>query len=377
MRFGRTLAIVFLVSAGALCPACAFGQTIDEATDKINEYAKVLEGDAAHYEAKYLGEAESLMRWRVGWELLIHVSDQAFAIRVAKERVAAAAARTKILQDYAIRESSIAPAPELAFIQDLALIDLESASSILQSLESRGLRTCDIGSIASIAGEISTDSVLLRQSPNVAIYPIVRSDPILRLNFAIGTDGTVLIAPAPYQNEAQGEGKMAVPGIASTVSYYLVLTLMGEGAWLPASAIATFVYILADHAQWQYEQGKLADAVKRMNSAIDRILAAQDAGFLFADKSKAKMGVDMCAGSFAPALNRLEGMRTAVAGELKQTRRELASVTSRIRPKSDADDWTKVECEIFRCPEGIGYFTWTLDELTLEVQNRNAEINQP
>lgn len=356
----------------ALSPEFALGQSIEETTDKINKYAEALERDASHYEAKYRSEAESLMRWRIGWEFLIDISDQAFALRVAKERIATASARGQIMEDYAVRRSIDAPAPEVAFIHEAALRDLDTADSILSSLQQRRLSACDSRGIARIIGAVPTESVILRQSPNVAIYPVERADPILRFNFTIGFDGTVSIAPAPYQDEAQGHGKMAIPGIASTVSYAIVLQAMGGQAWVPATAVAIFVYLVLDHVQKQEEEGKLGDAVRRMNRAIRRIEASQNSGFLYVDESNPSFGMDICKESFTDSLARLEKLGTSAEDELKQVRDALVTVTEKITPKSEADDWTKVECEIFRCPENVSYFTWKLEELTTEIQSRNS-----
>lgn len=381
MRISRTVgsaaSIFIFIFTNALSTDFVLAQSIEDTTDKINKYAEALEGDASHYEAKYRGEAETLVRWRIGWEFLFNISDQAFAIRIAKELIAKAAVRVQVLQDYSVRRSIGEVAPEVAFIHEAALRDLDTAESILSSVQQRPLVNCDNRGIVRIAADVPTDSVLLRHSPNVAIYPVVRSDPILRFSFAIGDDGTVSIAPAPYQDEAQGKGKMAVPAIASTVSYAIVLQAMGRGAWLPATGIATFVYLLADHGQKQYEEGKLADAVMRMNSAIDRIVVAQDAGFLYVDKLKPAIGMDLCTESFSPSLERMERLAMAAAAELLKVRGELATATKKIKPKSDADDWTIVECEIFRCSESVSYFTWTLDELTSEIQSRNSTAGQP
>ena len=360
------------VLSGVLITPVAFGQSAEETTERIDKYAQVLEGDAAHYEAKYRSEAESLLRWRLGWEFLISISDQAFALRVAKERIDASVARSQILRDYAVRRVTDAPAPEIVYIHSMALADLASAEAILGLLQRNSLRACDEETVLRSIASVPTDSVLMRQSPNVAIYPIVRSDPILRINFAIGLDGSIAIAPAPYQNEAQGQGKMAVPAIASTVSYALVLQFMGPTAWAPATAIATFVYLLADHAQRQYEEGKLADAVKRMNTAIVRIEAAQNAAFLGIDGARLSIGGEVCKDSFSPSLRRLEFLGTQATASLKRARVELESAAQQLRPRSDADDWTRVECEIFRCPENTSYFTWKLGELVGEIQKRNG-----
>lgn len=359
------------VLSGALVAHVAFGQSAEETTDRINKYAEVLEGDALHYEDKYRSEAESLLRWRLGWELLINISDQAFALRVAKEKTEAAAARAQILQDYAARSLPDAPAPEILYIHTMALADLAGAEAILGLLQRNNLGACDEKALLRTIAAVPTDSVLLRQSPNVAIYPLVRSDPVLRINFSIGLDGSIGVAPAPYQNEAQAQGKMAVPAIASTVSYALVLQFMGPTAWTPATAVATFVYLLADHAQRQYEEGKLADAVKRMNAAIGRIEAAQNDGFLFIDGSRPVIAGQVCKDSFSSSLQRLKDLRTQATSSLKRVRLDLESAAQQLGPRSEIDDWTRVECEIFRCPENTSYFTWKLEELVGEIQRRN------
>jgi len=346
-------------------------QDVDEQIRKIEEYTQVLEGDAAHYEKHYEKEAKTLMRWRLGWEGLIALADRIYALEVTRGALARVSDRIATLQIASLEQDSRLKAPEVDFIYEQALDDLNKIDSLISTIRGTGLDSCSDRPLKAILERVPTDSVVSINSPSIATYPLVKADPILRLNIAISENGDVTIASAPYQGEAEREDTAFAPGVASTVSYAVVL-LFAKDAYTPATAVAAFVFLVTSHIESNVQEGKIADAIRKMNSAIDRILASQSNGYRAVNAARLDILRNVCRTSYSDTIDRVTEREKHLRRLALAYRRELSGIATGLRKQPRSDDWERVQCEIFGCGEGESYYTWSVADITRELIKRNS-----
>lgn len=356
-------AMTFSLLALALQPAWA--DAVDDSIDKIHKYTDVLNSDAAKYESLYLPQAQTLVKWRLGWEEMADLTDAIYYLDVIQVGLDRLDGRIEYLERARLLGGSLDTIESKAILAAASGDRLRLALLVAQ-LPPVMVSKCGGPWLQDIASRVPLQTILYKVGPDIGTFPLVQAHPSLAISVVLSENGDVSMSPDPYTRDqvSTAQGKWQIPGIASTVSAAIYLTF-NAGAYTPATAIAAFVYIVSVDLINRYETAQQADAVNDLVKAMDRIQRAQESVYLKVSNDFATEVNEVCEASFGPSIVRSQGQLSLYAARLVSLAARLDAVTGYTPPvgTDPLATWDALECEIFACDGPSLGLTKTTDQL--------------
>lgn len=367
MNFSRRVLLgAFLLSF----PSLAVADEVDDARRKIEEVTKVFETDAGRYERLYKDELASIVNWRVGWEWLVEVSDNAYALDVFKSKLKEIEGQLDYLSSVGGFGAAWEPPPEMNGVISSTIYNNERLVELENLLKGR-IDPCGSEATKYVARNSPLNSIAEVQGPDVGTFPSMHHHPSLYLKFTITEEGNVYLSPdSGVGQRTDPSNKHTIPGTASTVSAAAWLYVFGEkggefgytgASFFGAAAAAMLVYVTVEWVQANLKDGELADAVAKMNKAIQRIYAAQRGPFMKMEQDFESVVRSVCTSSFQAIITKQQARLEQLSSERTRLIQSLDAERARIGSEVTAGgSWNKLECEIFGCSGDSGKAVATL-----------------